>query len=111
MASKRLPYRDFPNANVDDWTDQVRKVEALDFDIFAGGHGPIGVKEDVTAGRIYMEELREQVLQGLKSGKSVDELASSVTMDNYKDWGSYDQWRELNVRGMARHLDAVGAVE
>lgn len=111
VASKRLPYRDFPNANVDDWTDQVRKVEALDFDIFAGGHGPIGVKEDVTAGRIYMEELREQVLQGLKSGKSVDELASSVTMDNYKDWGSYDQWRELNVRGMARHLDAVGAVE
>ena len=111
VASKRLPYRDFPNANVDDWTDQVRKVEALDFDIFAGGHGPIGVKEDVTAGRIYMEELREQVLQGLKSGKSVDELASSVTMDNYKDWGSYDQWRELNVRGMARHLAAVGAVE
>lgn len=111
VASKRLPYRDFPNANVDDWTNQIRKVEALDFKIFAGGHGPMGVKEDVTAGRIYMEELREQVLQGLKAGQSVDELANSVTMDEYKDWGSYDQWRELNVRGMARHLDAIGAVE
>ncbi len=110
VASKRLPYRDFPNSNVDDWTDQVRKVEALEFEIFAGGHGPIGVKEDVTTGRIYLEELREQVLSGLKSGKSADELASNVTMDKYKDWASYDQWRELNVRGMVRHLNAIGAV-
>ncbi len=109
VAARRLPFRDFPNSNVDDWTDQVRNVEALDFEIFAGGHGPIGAKDDVTQGRIYMEELREQVLAGLKAGKSVDELASSITMDKYSDWGSYDQWRELNVRGMARHLTEIGA--
>jgi glyoxylase-like metal-dependent hydrolase (beta-lactamase superfamily II) len=110
VAAKRLPFRDFPNSNVDDWIQQVRNVETLDFDIFAGGHGPVGVKEDVTLGRIYMEELREQVLAELKAGKSHDEVASLVTMDDYRDWGSYEQWRELNVRGMARHLKAVGAV-
>ena len=109
VAAKRLPFRDFPNSNVDDWTDQVRNVEALEFEILAGGHGPIGVKEDVTDGRVYLEELREQVLQGLKAGKTDDELASSITMDSYKDWASYDQWRELNVRGMARHLKDIGA--
>jgi len=108
VASKRLPFRDFPNSNVDDWTQQIRNVEALEFDIFAGGHGPIGVKEDATTGRVYMEELRAHVLSGLKLGKSADELASAVTMDKYKDWGSYDQWRELNVRGMVRHLKAIG---
>lgn len=111
VAAKRLPFKDFPNSNVDDWTDQVRNVEALDFDIFAGGHGPLGVKADVTDGRIYMEELREEVLEGLKSGQSVDELASSVTMDKYKDWASYDEWRELNVQGMARHLMDIGAAK
>lgn len=111
VAAKRLPFRDFGNANVDDWTDQVRKVESLDFDLFAGGHGPLGTKEDVTNGRIYMEELREAVLAGLKSGQSGDELASNVTMEKYKDWASYDQWRALNVQGMARHLNAIGAVE
>ena len=109
VAANRLPFRDFPNSNVDEWTDQVRNVEALDFEIFAGGHGPLGVKDDVTAGRIYLEELRDQVLEGLKAGKSVDELKSSITMDKYKDWGSYDQWRELNVQGMARHLNEIGA--
>jgi len=109
VASKRLPYRDFPNSNVDDWTDQVRTVEALDFDILAGGHGPVGSKEDVTLGRVYMEELREEVLQGLKSGKKVHELEASITMDKYSKWGSYDQWMGLNVRGMARHLEEIGA--
>lgn len=111
VAAKRLPFRDFPNSNVDDWTDQVRKIETLEFDIFAGGHGPIGVKDDVTQGRIYMEELREEVLAGLKAGNSDDELANNIMMEKYKDWASYDQWRELNVQGMARHLKAIGAVD
>jgi glyoxylase-like metal-dependent hydrolase (beta-lactamase superfamily II) len=111
VATKRLFYRDFPNADVDEWTDQVRRVEALDFEILVGGHGPIGVKSDVTDGRVYLEELRAAVLQGLKAGKTVDELAESVMMEKYQDWISYDQWRELNVRGMARHLMQSGAVE
>lgn len=111
VAAKRLPYRDFGNANVDDWIEQVRTAEALEFDVLAGGHGPIGTKDDVTNARIYMEELREQVLAGLKAGKSDDALAGSIMMEEYKDWGSYEQWRALNVQGMARHLNAVGAVD
>lgn len=51
-----------------------------------------------------MEKLREQVLAGLKAGKSVDDLTASIMMEDYKDWLSYDNWRELNVRGMARFL-------
>jgi glyoxylase-like metal-dependent hydrolase (beta-lactamase superfamily II) len=111
VAAKRLPFRNFPNSNVDDWTNQVRNVEALDFEIFAGGHGPIGVKQDVTDGRIYLEKLREQVLQGLKSGKTVEELEKTITMDKYRAWGSYGQWRGLNIQGMARHLQKIGAVK
>lgn len=67
-------------------TQQVRNVEALDFVILAGGHGAIGTKDDVTQGRIYMEELRDQVLAGFKAGKTDDQLASSVTMTKYRDW-------------------------
>lgn len=111
VASKRLFYRDFPNASVGEWTQQVRNVEALDFEVLVGGHGPVGVKSDVTDGRVYLEELRAAVLEGLRAGKSVDELAQSITMDKYKDWISYDDWRELNVRGMARYLQESGAVK
>ena len=111
VAAKRLPFRDFPNSNVDDWTNQVRNVEALEFEILSGGHGVVGVKNDVTDGRIYLEELREQVLAGLEAGNSVDDLVGTITMDKYKDWASYDQWLEPNIRGMARHLDDIDAVK
>ena len=107
VASKRLFYRDFPNTNVDQWMDQVRKADSLDFEILVGGHGPIGVKSDVADGLAYLEELRAAVLKGLLEGKTVDELAASITMDEYSDWINYDEWRELNVRGMARHLQEV----
>ena len=111
VSSKRLFYRDFPGANIDQWTDQVRKVDSLEFEVMIGGHGPVGVKSDVADGIAYLEELRAEVLQGLNDGKSVDELKQSVKMDEYKNWAAYDQWRELNVQGMARHLQESGAVQ
>ena len=84
-APRRLPFRDMPNSDIDGWIDQIKKVETLDFEIFAPAHGNVGVKADATDARVYMETLREQVLAGLKEGKNVDELAASITMD---DWTS-----------------------
>lgn len=109
-SPKRLPYRDFPRSNIDGWIDQIRKIETLDFEIFAPAHGNVGVKADATDARIYMEKLRQRVLDGLKAGKSIDDLAATVTMDEYKDWQQYAAWRELNVRGMARFLKESGQV-
>ena len=103
-APKRLPYRDFPRSDIDGWISQIETIESLDFDIMAPAHGNVGTKLDATDARVYMLQLRDQVLRGLRAGKTTDELAVSVTMDAYKDWGSYANWRELNVRGMAKYL-------
>jgi glyoxylase-like metal-dependent hydrolase (beta-lactamase superfamily II) len=111
VSAKRLFYRDFPGSDVDQWIQQVKKVEALDFDILIGGHGPVGVKQDVSNGIIYLEELRAAVLEGLKAGKSVEELEQTLLMEKYKDWAAYDQWRALNVKGMARSLVESGTVK
>lgn len=110
VSAKRLFYRNFPGANVDDWINQVRKVDSLDFEHFVGGHGPVGEKADVADGLAYLLELREAVLEGLKSGKSVDELGQSIMMEKYKGWAFYDRWRIPNIEGMARHLTESGAV-
>ena len=111
VSSRRLFYRDFPGSDVDDWIAQVKRVNRLDFDILVGGHGPMGVKRDVGDGIAYLEELRAEVLKGLKAGNTVDELKSDIKMEKYRDWASYNQWRELNVQGMARHLQESGAVQ
>ena len=111
VSAKRLFYRDFPGANVDQWIEQVKRVNALDFDVLVGGHGPMGLKNDVAAGLAYLEELRAEVLKGLKAGKTVEELKRDIKMEKYRNWAAYDIWRELNVQGMARSLIESGAVQ
>ena len=101
---KSLPFRDFPDAYVDEWIESLKKAETLDFDILAPGHGELGRKEDVRALRAYLEELREQVLGYLRDGKSVEEIKQLVKMDKYSGWGNYKNYLPLNIEGMARHL-------
>ena len=110
-SSKRLFYRDFPNANIDDWIKQVETVQSLDFEVLVGGHGAVGVKSDIDDALAYLRELRATVLAGLKDGKTEAQLIDSVTMDKYKSWANYDTWRALNVQGMVRHLKAAGAAD
>jgi glyoxylase-like metal-dependent hydrolase (beta-lactamase superfamily II) len=107
----RLPYRDFPGADVAGLIEQTKKVEALDFDILAPGHSRLGTKADAVAGREYVEWLRAAVAAELKSGKSADEVVASLDTSAYKDWFSYDQWRDINIQGMARWLKETGEVQ
>jgi glyoxylase-like metal-dependent hydrolase (beta-lactamase superfamily II) len=107
-APRRLPFRDMPRANIDAWIDQVRKVESLDFEIFAPAHGVVGVKADATDVRVYMERLKAEVVAGLRAGKSVAELVDAITLDDYRDWMAYDRFRELNILGMARFVKQTG---
>lgn len=109
-APKRLPFRDFGRSDIDGWLKQLDAAQALDFDIFAPGHGGVGTKADLTDALGYMVELRTEVLEGLRSGKSVDMLKAEVTMVGYKDWAQYDAWRALNIEGMARFLKDSGQV-
>ncbi len=110
-SPKRLPFRSMSNSDIDGWINQIKKIEALDFEIFAPAHGVIGVKADATDARVYMEKLRARVLEGLKSGQAVNDIVASVTMDEYRDWQQYDTWRELNIRGMAQFLKQTGQVD
>lgn len=104
VAPKRLPYRDLPDANVDGWIDTLKAVEALEFGILAPGHGTLGSKADVAEHRIYLESLRDRVRAQMQAGKSLEEIKQAVTMEEYKNWGSYNDWRALNVEGMYRYL-------
>jgi len=103
---KSLPFRDFPDAYIDEWIESLKKVEGFDFDILAPGHGALGKKEDVRAVRIYMEELREQVLKHVRDGKSVEEIKKLVNMEKYSGWGNYKNYLPLNIEGMARYLQS-----
>jgi len=108
VSPKRLPWRDFPRTDIDGMIEQIKVVESLDFDILLPGHSVIGTKEDATNTRLYIEHLMKEVKAALDAGKSeADILASDIT-DDYKDWGAYDQLRDLNIQGMISWLAAKG---
>lgn len=99
-----LPFRDFPDAYVEDWIESLRRVETLDFDVLAPGHGALGRKEHVRMVRGFMEELRSQVLNYIREGKSLDEIKQLVKMEKYDNWGNYKTYLPLNVEGMHRQI-------
>ncbi len=104
ITVKSMPFRDFPDAYIPEWIESLKKVENLDFDILAPGHGQLGNKDDVIAMRRYMEELWTEVSGYLREGKSVDEIKQLVKMEGYRDWGNYERYLPLNIEGMARYI-------
>jgi hypothetical protein len=64
----------------------------------------MGTPVDIAEHRGYLEALRTGVQSGIKAGQSLDQIKQSVTLEAYRDWGSYDSWREMNIEGMYRFL-------
>ena len=101
---KTVAFRDFPDAYIPEWISSLRKVEAMDFDILVPGHGKVGEKADVRAFREYMEDLRRQVLELVRLGKSIDGTKAIVDLSLYRDWGQFKRWSPLNIEGMYQRL-------
>ena len=100
VSVKRLPFRNLSDSYYPDWIDSLRRVERLDFDILAPGHGAMGTKEDVADHRRYHEDLYDAVVAAARAGQSLEQMKASITLDEYKDWGSWADWRELNIGGV-----------
>jgi glyoxylase-like metal-dependent hydrolase (beta-lactamase superfamily II) len=99
-----VAFRDFPDAYVEDWIESLKRVEQLDFDILAPGHGALGKKEHVRMFRDYLEDLRGAVLQYAREGKSLDDMKSLIKMEKYAKWAGYEQMLPLNIEGMYQHV-------
>ncbi|MHA1565779.1 MAG: MBL fold metallo-hydrolase, partial [Alphaproteobacteria bacterium] len=53
ISAKRLPFRTLRDSYFPDWIDSIKAVEAMEFDIVAPGHGPLGTRQDVADHREY----------------------------------------------------------
>ena len=99
-----LPFRDMNDTYFEEWIEGLKRVEQMDFDILAPGHGRLGNKGDVRAFRGYMEDLHAATLQAVRAGKSVEQAKAEVTLEKYKDWGAYQAFRPLNIEFMYGHV-------
>ena len=75
-------------------------VQGLDSEILLPGHSVVGVKQDATDARVYVETLRDGVKSMLTDGKSEDDIIASDLISKYESWDAYEQFRPLNIKGM-----------
>jgi len=103
---RQLPYGTLgANQNrFPEWLESIRAVEQMDFDVIAPGHHEIGSKVDIADFRRYLEVLRDRVASGVKAGATLEEIQKATTMNDFKDWSMYNEWRPDNVTGMYQIL-------
>lgn len=101
ISVKTMPYRTMMEQHhLNNWLQSIRDVMAMDFDIVAAGHGPVGTKSDIADHLQYLETLHDAVLTGMKAGHGVAELQESIQLDQYSDWFMFGPWHSENVQGM-----------
>ncbi len=87
-----------------DEMDNVKKVEAMDFEYFICSHGRLGKKSDVAANLHYREKLTDAVAKSIAAGQTLQQAQASILMDDYKDWEFYAVQRPQNIAGTYRAL-------
>jgi glyoxylase-like metal-dependent hydrolase (beta-lactamase superfamily II) len=111
VSPGRLPYKDFPGANIAGLIEQIKAVEALDFEIMSPGHSRLGNKADAVEAREYVEWLMAAVTAELNAGKTAEQVVADLDTSAYAGMMAYDMWRDLNVQGMARWLKESGEIK
>jgi glyoxylase-like metal-dependent hydrolase (beta-lactamase superfamily II) len=95
----------FDGSPLAEWIRSYRTVEALDFDIVAGGHGQVLFdKRDVTETRIYFEDLVGAVSIAMAEGLSLAEMQQSIRLEQYADWVNYDRLLKDNIEAAYLNL-------
>ncbi len=100
ISAKRLPFKTMSDSYIPDLITAINKVQTIDFDILAPGHGALGTKQDAADHGRYVQKLYDAVLSAAREGKSLEEMKSSIRMEAYKDWGQYEAWLPLNIEGV-----------
>lgn len=101
---RALPWRNMADADPRQWIAALEKLDALDFEILAPGHGPTGKKEDVRVFIGYLKDLIAAVEARMKAGESLQQIRATLELPKYKDWARYQDHFELNIEGVHREL-------
>ncbi|WP_428275743.1 MBL fold metallo-hydrolase [Candidatus Palauibacter sp.] len=111
VSRDRFGYQDLASLHFPDMFDAIEGLLEIPFETVVFGHGPPGDRAAVERQLTYYRDLDAAVRGAIEAGLSEDETAETVLMEDYSHWDRYDDWRELNVRGMHRKLTAAGVGE
>lgn len=104
VSVRTLPWKTLDGADPYAWIAALERLDALDFDILAPGHGPTGEKAHVREYINYMSDLTAAVKEQVELGSDLETTQNNVDLSAYADWVRYEEHLVLNIEGVYREL-------
>jgi cyclase len=76
------------NANYDRWLDVLKRMSQWKVVTVIPGHGDPGTTESLLNQRAYLADMLKQVRQGIKAGKSKQELIEEIDLSRHPVYGA-----------------------
>jgi cyclase len=89
-----------PNANYDRWLAVLDTLATWDPKTIVPGHGELATIETLKNQRDYLADMLQQVRQGLKDGKSKEDLVKTINLSRYPGYGKNKVSTERSIRAM-----------
>ena len=104
-AGKAIGLPDYRDSNVNNLIEALDQLSRLDnVDIVVPGHAGLADQQGFVYFRMFLVALRDRVLDEMVVCRSIEEILERVTMEDFSDYGNYDQWLRANVISMWDYL-------
>ncbi len=89
-----------PNADYDRWLMVLDTLANWNSKIVVPGHGELTTTKIVQQQRAYLADMLQQVRQGIKTGKSKEELVREINLSKHPVYGDNKVSTERSIRAM-----------
>ena len=104
VSNDRVGFQGLPGWHFDDFYVALDRLMEIPFETMVFGHGAVGDRATIERQLAYYADLRDAVQAALDEGLSEEEATAQVRLDDYADWGQYEDWFPLNVGAIYRWL-------
>lgn len=108
---KRMGYYFMPDFNPRAWRNSLREIQKLDFNTAITGHGKIATRAEFIEFADFLDDLVTQVqkvwdrVNQKGPFEGVEIAKKEVNLTKYKDWGFYQEFRDLNIMAVYHSID------
>ena len=88
------------------WVRVLDRLLRMDAKIVVPSHGDLGTMETIKGQRGYLGDMLQKVEEGIRTGKSADQLSQEIDLTKYKPFGAEPRRTAGQVRTMHRMLSA-----
>lgn len=108
VNNDRMGYQDLPGWHFPEFLDALHSMLHIPFNTVVFGHGVPGNRSTIRRQIAYYDDLISSVRQSIARGLTEDEVANTISLPAYADFGQYGSWLALNARAVYRWLSTDG---